>query len=596
MKKALPLLFSKLTTKVLKNCASRFYLFFTLSSVLLISCETQENLTHTGQKFYESKQISLGQFINETGDNNFDRIVSIKYNSNNILGKSTSNNYDLTDFDIDTNVINRMSIFDKNTYTFRVKPKNYNGTNLFNLIYYKKNNTWEKTIIEMKPNAVNLYKLQNGLTTKFEGEIKQIFNSETKLIKSKFAKSSVNAMTSNPTNCSSYTIVEENCFGCVGKCDKCYLCVTYTSFFLCESGGDSGGGFSSGINLDQGNSGSTYSFPDANAPDTTFFEPNINNPYGELDEIYKIKFNEFINSLENSNVRLLEFLNQNPTLKNQIFNFLIDNNFSNNSNVFAVEILNQIKQNPSLNLSIEASFKSPLNIDFGTISNHTPEGAKFNEVYTALTQSQEFRKLFETIFKDNKRFNVKFEIADRAYEDNDPLKKEVHATTSQNDITKIITIRISKQILTAGNSMSQTNIENAKTILHECIHAYLFVKAGNPSTGIDFVKLLNSMYPTPNEQHDFMYNNMVPIMQKVLGEIRDLVTTASKRAVLETYTMHPTANPLTSTPFNWQEFYKYLSYSGLDETFGFKNDFPLNSDLLRLNRNYIDAGKNELDR
>lgn len=150
--------------------------------------------------------------------------------------------------------------------------------------------------------------------------------------------------------------------------------------------------------------------------------------------------------------------------------------------------------------------------------------------------------------------------------------------------------------MSPDGTMQQTKIENAKTILHECIHAYLFVKAGNPAIGVDFVKLLNIMYPTPSEQHDFMYNNMVPTMQKVLGEIRDLVTTAPKRAVLETYTMHPTVNPLTSTPFNWQEFYKYLSYSGLDETFGFKNDFPLNSDLLRLNRNYIDAGKNELDR
>jgi hypothetical protein len=63
------------------------------------------------------------------------------------------------------------------------------------------------------------------------------------------------------------------------------------------------------------------------------------------------------------------------------------------------------------------------------------------------------------------------------------------------------------------------------------------------------------MFPTPNEQHNFMYNNIVPTMQKVLGEIRDFVYTDPKRAVLETYTMHPTINSLTSTPFNWQEFW-----------------------------------------
>ena len=77
--------------------------------------------------------------------------------------------------------------------------------------------------------------------------------------------------------------------------------------------------------------------------------------------------------------------------------------------------------------------------------------------------------------------------------------------------------------------------------MHECIHAYLLVKANNPTVGVDFVKILNNMYPTASEQHDFMYNKMIPTMQKVLSEIRDLVTTATKRAVLENeITMHPT--------------------------------------------------------
>ena len=299
---------------------------------------------------------------------------------------------------------------------------------------------------------------------------------------------------------------------------------------------------------------------------------------------------------------LLNYINTNPSIDkvgnvvNIIDFFAQQNNFRASDQEFVNQFIAQRTANPSLNLDFTASYLSPMNVDVSSINPNTPEGAKFIEIYDKLIKSPEFKKLFESIFKESKRDNVKFEIDDRVFEDNNPRKKEVHATTSQDPITKIITIRISKQILTAGTLMSQTKIENAKTILHECIHAYLFVKAGNPAIGVDFVKLLNIMYPTPSEQHDFMYNNMVPTMQKVLGEIRDLVTTAPKRAVLETYTMHPTVNPLTSTPFNWQEFYKYLSYSGLDETFGFKNDFPLNSDLLRLNRNYIDAGKNELDR
>ncbi len=111
-------------------------------------------------------------------------------------------------------------------------------------------------------------------------------------------------------------------------------------------------------------------------------------------------------------------------------------------------------------------------------------------------------------------FNVKFEIGDHVYEKNDPTKKEVNATTSQDPVTKNIVIKISKQILSPDGTMKQTKIENAKTILHECIHAYLFVKAGNPNVGVDFVKILNTMYPTANEQHDFMYNQMIGYANK----------------------------------------------------------------------------------
>jgi hypothetical protein len=131
--------------------------------------------------------------------------------------------------------------------------------------------------------------------------------------------------------------------------------------------------------------------------------------------------------------------------------------------------------------------------------------------------------------------------------------------------------------------------------LFEYLLVHFFVKASNPATGVDFVKLLNSMYPTANEQHDFMYNNMVPTMQKVLGEIRDLVTNQSGRTILETlYTMHPTISPLTSTPWIWNEYYKFLSLRGLEETSCFKQDLVLDSDQWKLFAKYIEYGHKEL--
>jgi hypothetical protein len=132
--------------------------------------------------------------------------------------------------------------------------------------------------------------------------------------------------------------------------------------------------------------------------------------------------------------------------------------------------------------------------------------------------------------------------------------------------------------------------------LHECIHAYLFVKAGNPATGVDFVKILNTMYPTANEQHDFMYNNMVPTMQKVLGEIRDLVTTPATRAVVEAIRLQNTfyTNPQNTTPWNWNDYFYYLSLDGLHNTEGFIKNFPKNTDQYELLMEYLFFGHNNL--
>ncbi|OXB23535.1 hypothetical protein B0A80_09900 [Flavobacterium tructae] len=292
----------------------------------------------------------------------------------------------------------------------------------------------------------------------------------------------------------------------------------------------------------------------------------------------------------------IAFLRNRPDTMNIIGSYLNSNNFSEEAKSFCKEIIDQSILNPSLHFDILASANSPMNIDKSSITNDTPEGKKFNTIYNALITSPEFKKLFIDIFQNNSRFNVKFEIEEHVYEDNNPSKKEVNATTSQLSGANNIVIKINKQILISGTDKSQTNIENAKTILHECIHAYLFIKASNPAIGADFVKILNTMYPTVSEQHDFMYDKMIPTMQKVLSEIRDLVTTATKRANIEQYILHPTLKPLTTTTFSWFNFYFYLSLNGLQSTYCFTQDFQYPSDKYSLYKQYIDAGSIELDR
>jgi len=92
-----------------------------------------------------------------------------------------------------------------------------------------------------------------------------------------------------------------------------------------------------------------------------------------------------------------------------------------------------------------------------------------------------------------------------------------------------------------------------------------------------------------------MYDKMIPVMQRILSEIRDKVTTSPKRAILENdVVIHPI--PLISTSWNWNDYYFNLSQNGLDQTSCFIEDHPDNSNALSLFNQYINHGHNELDK
>jgi hypothetical protein len=102
------------------------------------------------------------------------------------------------------------------------------------------------------------------------------------------------------------------------------------------------------------------------------------------------------------------------------------------------------------------------------------------------------------------------------------------------------------------------------------------------------------MYPTIEEQHDFMHTKMIPVITNILVEIRDLVTSNAGRAEVMQRIMFPTLIPLTRTPWNWNEYYKYLSMNGLQEAECFKVDFPKDTDQWKLLAKYIEYSHNDL--
>ncbi|TCN60720.1 hypothetical protein D0809_02345 [Flavobacterium circumlabens] len=296
------------------------------------------------------------------------------------------------------------------------------------------------------------------------------------------------------------------------------------------------------------------------------------------------------------NFEQLTFLFNNDNIATEVKNYL-DQNTNAAAKALTTQIIAAMVANPGLKINFTASVNSPMNIDILAITNATTEGKKFLEVYDALTKSPEFKKLFIDMFAESKRFNVKFEIAEKVYENDDPTKKEVNANTSKIAGTDNYIIKINKKIFNKGTDFSQIRIKNAKTILHECIHAFLFVKSKNSTIGMDIETVIDKIYPTTDEQHNFMAEKMIPTMQKILSQIRDLVTTTAGRNVLDTQiTMHPTQTPLTSTPWIWSEYYKFLSLKGLEKTVYFKNNFPTGSDQWKLLTKYIEYGHNELDK
>jgi len=209
-------------------------------AVMLLSCEAERTATHSGKRIIDSKNVSLQQFLQETRMSNFDSSIHLE---SNLQNKTANGGYELTDFDIDTDIIKKMEYNQKTTYSLVAVPKDTLVENYFNLIYYKNGTTWEKKIIEMKPTPDNLIQLKSGLTDDFEGQMRMVYDSKQ----------------SKSESCSYISITIERCQGCRGTCDQCSKCITTNIYSFCNpgaikfisptpsapsgfSGGDGGGG------------------------------------------------------------------------------------------------------------------------------------------------------------------------------------------------------------------------------------------------------------------------------------------------------------------------------------------------------------------
>ena len=249
------------------------------------------------------------------------------------------------------------------------------------------------------------------------------------------------------------------------------------------------------------------------------------------------------------------------------------------------------------------SVNSPFNVDLSNVredcnatvgidTSLVSANAKFICIYNKLVNSPNFKNLFVDTFGESEEFNVKFEITDT-------LDEETLGTTSGNvisqgdDVLEINqVIKLNKGMFDSSSNIQKTPIEIAIVIIHESIHAFLNIKKYNCDNGSSIEELNNMLLHEllneffdgscipEQEQHEFMFNYLLPTMEQILQDIKDDTIPLNQQEFLNYvnfYNELDENNPLDeSHPFDFNELFHYLSMVGLQETQSMIDNFNNN--------------------
>ena len=300
-------------------------------SLLIFSCSNQEDYIsnhHHSEKI--ENEITFQQFLNETNVNDF----SVRLNLNpasNALQRTAS----LNDFVIDTvAILKHISQNNKATYSFKVEPLNtleYPEANSYNIIYHKISNSWEKTLISFD-------EIENPINNELSFDNFDNLYSESPIM----------------ARVCMTIIALPNCNNqCVGTCDRCHACTLYVAVET-GCGGGSDGGIDDVTLPDLGSSGST-----GGSGAILEFEPN---PKGGNSNLVDSLATNFFNYLS---LQQQQWANSNQNSYNQILNYLRNENWSDESEAFAQELID-LEINGNL-LSFFPTFKYPAGSNYSTL-------------------------------------------------------------------------------------------------------------------------------------------------------------------------------------------------------------------------------------
>jgi len=323
--------------------------------------------------------------------------------------------------------------------------------------------------------------------------------------------------------------------------------------------------------------GGTSSGNENNAPAslTTIISPNLCLPplTGDLDgncliDQDEANFIDFSSTLTTPQKHVLD------AVQFESFYYLVDNYWNDESQEFVKDCIDQMILNPELHIDINASSKSPMNIDTSAIDISTPEGQKFDCIYKKLMQSPSFKNLFSDIFGQNNRVNVKFGIKDSSElldNNGNPVLGQTSVDVINDNL--ILNININKDLVLNQIPFNYgSNVFIAKVIAHECLHAflkYLKFSQGETIANINNQSIAQLITTYVNQagitEHDFMANELVPHLVNVLNEIKSLLVPQSELDFYPTLTVTNSSIGLDE-PWTWNNAMKYIALQGLNET------------------------------
>jgi hypothetical protein len=265
----------------------------------------------------------------------------------------------------------------------------------------------------------------------------------------------------------------------------------------------------SGINGGDGGGGGANDDPNEIVIDPNLFNLDLN------------KINLFLTNLRTTDLAAYNYFNSHSEIKNQVMSYLFANYFSEESTIFANQIIIKMKQNPTLYTSIKP-FLIEKNIDDSQL-DPCSKGV-FQQVKN--TTNCDFANVLAKLGANNTVYNTTMITAHNSVVVHGQLK-EVDAPA--NTIRTTQSVKYDYTMYINPDYPGKTKLFIAALLLHEVVHAYFFSLVDDYNAGatnsfnelpVLFQKFVDKTYPGSSDMahHEEIANSYVAAIASALQE------------------------------------------------------------------------------